>query len=256
MLALALARHARARFDEAASLYHHAANAFRIAGESRSLARALLGRAQIIAEQQTDLPHAVALLMEALDAARNSGSPSVLLDVVAELVEVNVHRGDDAHAVELIHDVAAQCHEFEDEASAAFTTLIMARAELRSDSIVGRMHARDALEQLRGYAHPGRLAAAFELFARIAVDAEADESATRLLAFAASLRRTHGIAGSLRERHEITRLSEILEKRMDRTTHEHAMREGRAMALDIAVHRALTEGKTATPENADSLILA
>ena len=93
-------------------------------------------------------------------------------------------------------------------------------------------------------------------FARIAVDSEQDESAARLLAFAASLRRTHGIAGSLRERHEIVRLSQILDKRMDRATHEHAVREGRAMALDTAVHRALTEGKAATPENADSLILA
>ncbi|MBV8222503.1 MAG: diguanylate cyclase, partial [Candidatus Eremiobacteraeota bacterium] len=256
MLALALARHVRARFDEAASLYHHAANAFRIAGESRSLARALLGWSEIITEQHGDLSHAYALLSEALDAARVSGSPSVALDVIADLVELTVQRSDEAHAIEVIHDFAAQCHEFEDEASSAFAKLILARAELRSDSIVGRMHARDALESLRAGAHPGRLAAAFELFARLAVDAVQDETAARLLAFASGLRKTHGIAGSLRERREISELTEILEKRMERSARERAIREGRAMALDSAVHRALTDAKAASPENTDSLVPA
>jgi len=256
MLALALARHARARFDEAASLYHHAGNAFRIAGESRSLARALLGWSEIVAEQEGDLSRAIALLSEAFDASRASGSASIMLDVVSELVEVNLQRKDEAHAIEVIHDVAAQCHEFNDEASTAYTTLLLARVELRSDSIVGRMHARDALDALREFAHPGRLAACFELFVRMAVDARQDETAARLLAFAQGLRRTHGIAGNSRERREIARLSEILERRMDRTARERAMREGRAMALEGAAHRALTDGKTAAVESTAALILA
>ncbi len=159
MLALAVARHARARFDEAGSLYHHASNAFRIAGEARSLARALLGWSEIVAEQESDVSRALALLSEALDAARASGSASIMLEVVSDLVEINLQRNAEMHAIEVIHDVAAQCHEFNDEASTAFTTLLLARVELRSDSIVGRMHARDALESLREFAHPGRLAA-------------------------------------------------------------------------------------------------
>lgn len=256
MLALALARDARAHFDEALSLYHHAANAFRIAGESRSLARALLGWGQIVADQQGDLSQAIALLTEALTAARASTSPSTLLDVLSELVDLHLQRGDDNHAIDVVHDVAAQCHEFEDDASTAYTTLLLARAELHSDAIVGRMHARDALDRLREHAHPGRLAAAFELFARIAVDAEQDETAARLLAFASNMRRTHRILGSARERRETTQLTDILQKRMERGAYDRASREGRAMALDVAIHRALTEGKAATPENADSLILA
>jgi tetratricopeptide (TPR) repeat protein len=256
MLALALAHHARARFDEAGSLYHHASNAFRIAGESRSLARSLSGWSQIVADEQADIPRAVALLTEALDAARASGSASIVLDIVGELVEVNLLRNDELHAIEVIQDVAAQCHEFGDDASAAFTTLLMARVELRSDSIVGRMHARDALETLRAYAHPGRLASCFELFVRMAVDAQQDETAARLLAFASALRRTHGVAGSLRERREIARLSDILERRMDRAGRERAAREGRAMALEGAVHRALTEGKAGSMESTEALILA
>lgn len=256
MLALALAHHARARFDEAGSLYHHASNAFRIAGESRSLARALLGWSEIVAERQGDIPRAIALLTEALDAGRVCGSASIILEVVAELVEVNLLRNDEAHAVEVIQDIAAQCHEFADEAGAAFTTLLLARVELRSDSIVGRMHARDALETLRAYAHPGRLAACFELFARMAVEGQQDETAARLLAFAAGLRRTHGVAGSQRERREIARLNEILERRMDRAARERAAREGRAMALEGAVHRAFTEGKPASMESTEALILA
>ncbi|MGH7715425.1 MAG: diguanylate cyclase, partial [Vulcanimicrobiaceae bacterium] len=95
MLALALAHHARARFDEAGSLYHHASNAFRIAGDSRSLARALLGWSRIVADEQGDILRAVALLTEALDAARASGCASILLDIVAELVEVNLLRNDE-----------------------------------------------------------------------------------------------------------------------------------------------------------------
>src|SRR5579872_4496739 len=256
MLALALARHARARFDEAGSLYRHASNAFRIAGESRSLARALLGWSAIVAEQEGDVSRALALLSEALDAARASGSASITLDVVSEIVEINLQRNDEMHATEVIHDMAAQCHEFNDEASSAFTRLLLARVELHSDSIVGRMHARDALESLREFAHPGRLAACFELFTRIAVDAQQDETAARLLAFAQSLRRTHGIAGSLRERREIARLSEILERRMDRSVRERASREGRALALEGAVHRALTEGKPSSVESTEALILA
>ena len=256
MLALALARHARARFDEAGSLYHHASNAFRIAGEARSLARALLGWAGIVAEQDGDISRAIALLSEALDAARASGSASIMLEVVSELVEVNLQRSDETHAVEVIHDIAAQCHEFNDEASTAFTTLLLARVELRSDSIVGRMHARDALESLREFAHPGRLASCFELFVRMAVDAQQDETAARLLAFAQNLRRTHGLAGSLREQREFARLSELLERRMDRSARERATREGRSMALEGAAHRALTEGKPASMESIEALILA
>ena len=167
MLALALAHHARARFDEAGSLYHHASNAFRIAGESRSLARALLGWSGIVADQQGDIPRAIALLSEALDAGACCGSASIMLEVVREVVEINLQRNDEAHAVEIIHDIAAQCHEFDDEAGAAFTTLLLARVELRSDSIVGRMHARDALETLRDYraSGPARLLASSCLLA-------------------------------------------------------------------------------------------
>jgi tetratricopeptide (TPR) repeat protein len=256
MLALALAHHGRARFDEAGSLYHHASNAFRIANQWRSLARSLIGWSEIVAEHQGDLSRAIALLTEALEAARGSGSPSLTLDVVASLVDLQLQRGDEGHAIEIIHDIAAHCHEFEDEPSSAFTTLMLARVELRSDPIVGRMHARDALEGLREFAHPGRIAACFELFARIAVDGQQDETASRLMAFAANLRRTHGIAGSSRERREIARISDILERRMDRLVRDRTSREGRAMALDLAVHRALTEGKSATPESAQALILA
>ena len=179
MLALALARGARGNVDEAASLFHHASNAFRIAGDLRSLARALLGWSQIVAEQDGDVPQAVALLGEALTAARNGGSPSLLIDVLAELVELTTQRGDEAEATEIVNDVAAQCEEFGDEASTIATTLLLAREEMRSDPVVGRMHAREALERLRARAHPGRLAACFELFARIAADAGQEETAAR-----------------------------------------------------------------------------
>ena len=255
MLALGLARQARGRRDEALSLFHHAANAFRIASEPRSLARALIGWADILVEDKGDIPQALAMLDEALDAARAGGSTSLLLSVISEIAELWSQRGDESQAIEIIHDVAAQCQEFGDDASVAWTTLLLARAELRRDQIVARMHARDALERLRVYAHPGRLAAAFELCARIAIDAGELDSAARLLAFSVNLRHTHGVAGTLRERREIARLQEVLEAGLERGQAERAAREGRAMSLDAAVHRALGDGKLTLPP-ADALIPA
>lgn len=256
MLALALARRARGRFDEAASLFHHASNAFRIAGDARNLCRGLLGWAEIIVDQKGDVPQALAMLDEALDAARSSGAASLLLAVVAEIVELWSLRGDESQAIDVIHDVAAQCQEFGDEASVGWTTLLLARAELRRDSIVGRMHARDALERLRAHAHPGRLAAAFELSARIAIEANEDDTAVRLLAFAGNLRHSHGVAGTLRERREVVRLDEVLEQRMDRSSRERATREGRAMTLDAALARALGDGKFAPLDSVGALLPA
>ncbi len=43
---------------------------------------------------------------------------------------------------------------------------------------------------------------------------------------------------------------------MERNTRERATREGRAMALEGAVHRALTEGKPSSVESTEALILA
>jgi len=256
MLALALARQARGRFDEGASLCHHASNAFRIAGDARNLARALLGWAEIIVEQKGDVPQALAMLDEALDAARTSGSPALLLAVVAEMVELWTARGDESQAIDIIHDVAAQCHEFGDEVSLAWTTLLLARAELRRDPIVGRMHARDALERLRVHANPGRLAAAFELCARIAADGGEEDSAARLLAFSSNLRQTHGDAGSVRQRRETASLKEDLARRMERVAYERAMREGRSMSLEAAVFRAIGDGKVAPIEGPSALVPA
>jgi len=243
MLALALARQARARYDEAESLFHHATNAFRIARDARSLARSLIGWSEIVVEQRGDVPQALGMLDEALEAARRGGYTSLVLTVVSEISALWAQRGDESQAIEIVQDVAAACQELGDEASIGWTTLLVARAELHRDPIVGRMHARDALERLRVHAHPGRLSSAFELAASIAVDANDDETAARLLAFAGTLRLTHGAAGSLRERREIARLAEILERRMDRISHERAVREGRAMSLDAAIHRALGDAK-------------
>ncbi|MGH7662407.1 MAG: hypothetical protein ACRENA_15995 [Vulcanimicrobiaceae bacterium] len=256
MLALALARQARARYDEAASLFHHATNAFRIARDSRSLARALIGWSEIVVEQRGDIPQALSMLDEASDAARKGGSTSLVLMVVSEIAEMWAQRGDESQAIEVIHDVAAACQELGDDASVGWTTLLLARAELRRDPIVGRMHARDALERLRLHAHPGRLASAFELSASIAIDGNDDESAARLLAFAGTLRHTHGVAGSLRERRENGRLAEIIERRMDRISHDRAVREGRAMSLDAALHRALGDGKISVADVSGPLIPA
>jgi predicted ATPase len=256
MLALALARQARSRYDEAASLFHHATNAFRIARDSRSLARALIGWSEIVVEQRGDVPQALSMLDEALEAARKGGSTSLVLTVVSEIAELWAQRGDESQAIEVIHDVAAACQELGDDASVGWTTLLLARAELHRDPIVGRMHARDALEKLRVHAHPGRLASAFELSASIAIDGNDDDTAARLLAFAGTLRHTHGAAGSLRERREIARLAEILERRMDRASHEHAVREGRAMSLDAATHRAVGDGKISVAAVSGPLIPA
>jgi diguanylate cyclase (GGDEF)-like protein len=254
MLALALARSSRGNVEEAASLFHHASNAFRIAGDARSLARSLLGWSQIVAEQHGDVPQAISLLNEALTAARNGGSPSLVIDVLAELVELTTQRGDETEAIEIVNDVAAQCEEFGDEASAIATTLLLARLEMRTDPVVGRMHARDALDRLRIRAHPGRLAACFELFARIAIDADQDETAARLLAFASNLRRTHGVAGSLHERRGVARLWETLAGTMEKSAFDRAQREGRAMTLDAAVHKALVAGGAASPGSIEALM--
>lgn len=256
MLALALARQARTRYDEAESLFHHATNAFRIARDARSLARALIGWAEIVVEQRGDVPQALSMLDEALEAARNGGSTSLVLTVVSEVAELWTQRGDETQAIEVIHDVAAACQELGDEASVGWTTLLLARAELHRDVIVGRMHARDALERLRVHAHPGRLASAFELSASIAIDGNDDESATRLLAFAGTLRQTHGAAGSLRERREAARLGDILQRRMDRLSHDRAVREGRAMSLDAAIQRAQGDAKISVAAVAGPLIPA
>ena len=254
MLALALARSARGNSEEAASLFHHASNAFRIAVDMRSLARALLGWSQIVAEQNGDVPQALSLLSEALAAARKGGSPSLVIDVVAELIELTTQRGDEAEALEIVNDVAAQAEEFGDEASVIATMLLVAREELRSDPVVGRMHAREALERLRVRAHPGRLAACFELFTRIAIDAGQDEIAARLLAFAANLRRTHGVAGSLHDRRTISRLWETLAERIEKPGFDRAQREGRAMTLDAAVHKALIAGGAPSPGSIEALM--
>jgi diguanylate cyclase (GGDEF)-like protein len=254
MLALALTRNARGQFEEAASLFHHASNAFRGAGDARSLARSLLGWSEIVADIEGDVPRALSLLNEALEAARGSGSPALVLDVVSDLVDLTSERGDDAEAIGMLGDLAAQSAEFEDDASSAATTLLLAREELRSDPIVGRMHARDALERLRAHAHPGRLAECFELFARIAVDAAQDDVAARLLAFAASLRRTHGVAGRTRARRAIARLREIVAGRMERAAYERALREGRAMTLEAAVQRAMTAGEAHPPGSAAPIL--
>ncbi|MBV8602870.1 MAG: hypothetical protein JO359_15005, partial [Candidatus Eremiobacteraeota bacterium] len=193
------------------------------------------------ADVQGDLPAARALLQDALESARAAGARSLVLEIVAQLAELASRGGFELEALDLIRDTAARAHEVEDEAAVGWTTLLLARHEIGGDPIVGRMHLRDALERLRSRAHPGRLATCFEFCAEVAAASGDDETAIRLLAFASSLRRAHKVAGTTNERRRAMELRAILERRMERSARERGEREGRALALDAALHRALGE---------------
>ena len=238
-LADALAMTLAGRHDEAASSYLEALSGFRAVGETRSIAHTLVSIAGVALDRDGDLPRARSLLSEALELARLTGPPSLTLDVVGRLAEIIAQAEAETEAAELIRDVGAHFSEVGDEASLAGTTFLLARHELTLDPIVARMHARDALERLRDNAHPGRLATCFDFLAGLYGSDGDDGTAVRLLAFAAGLRRSYGIAATPQEQAERTAVFTALERRIDHERFERAVREGRTMDLDTAIKRAL-----------------
>ena len=238
--ALALSHSLRGDDVEAEALYHEALARFRDGKETRGVARSLAALAEIT-EASGYLPEARVLFQEALEQARNSGPPSLTLAIVGRLAEILAMLNAETEAADLIRDIAAGFAEINDHDSVAWTTLLLARHELSLDPIVARMHAQNALERLRHSAHPGRLASCFEFLAELAVNDGDDETAIRLLGFAAALRRTHACAGSTHERRQSASLLAQIERRMGAAEFERGMREGRTLALDAAARRALKE---------------
>lgn len=241
--ALALSHSLRGDEVEAEALYHEALARFREGKEPRGVARTLAALAEIT-ENSGYLSEARVLFGEALDIARGSGPPSLTLSIVGRLAEILAALNLEIDAADLIRDVAAQFSEIDDHDSVAWTMLLLARHELSLDPIVARMHAQNALEALRHSAHPGRLASCFEFLAELAVNDGDDDSALRVLGFAAALRRTHACGGSAHERQRSASLLNEIEARMDAAAFERGMREGRTMALDAAARRALKEEDT------------
>jgi non-specific serine/threonine protein kinase len=211
-----------------------------------------------IAFTQGDLPRARSVAEEALAYARASGSSWLLGQALTILGQIVRRQGDAQRSAALHQDAVAAFQRHGDRWGAGFVSAIEALAALEPDTIdLQRLAALSSIQLYWEQEDHLAVAGALEYLAGRGGTGQAEER-VKLLAAAATLRRSLGAPPPIGERDDIERHLAAARDELGEARFRVAWDEGAAMRLEQVVASALkleqsaTQPAPATPASMDS----
>ena len=170
--------------DSAAQLYGSALENYRLAGDRRGVAVALMNLGSLAADMNLDFSGAKRLFEESLAIFRELGTSVNVGVVLANLGEIAGHDGDLESALEYGHESLAIFERLGNQTQAAWQLVNIAHFRaLRREFVFSAGALRAAYEKLREHQNVGHLSAYFETWFLVACDVGEWEAAARLGGF-------------------------------------------------------------------------